>query len=74
MPQDTFDERIAASYETKWPHLFAPEVVGPPGEPTVARPKLHVYVVAVMSNELKRNAASDHARLASEIHALVVGQ
>jgi SAM-dependent methyltransferase len=27
--QDTFDERIAKSYEAKWPHLFAPEVVDP---------------------------------------------
>ena len=31
MPTDYFDERIAASYREKWPHLFEPEVV----EPTV---------------------------------------
>ena len=33
--------------------------------------KPYVYLVAVMSNELKRNAAEDHARLAEAIHALV---
>ncbi len=32
MPTDYFDERIAASYREKWPHLFEPEVV----EPTVS--------------------------------------
>ncbi len=30
-------------------------------------------IVAVMSNELKRNAAGDHEKLASEIHKLIVG-
>ncbi len=30
-----------------------------------------VYIVAVMSNELKRNAAEDHAKLASALHELV---
>ena len=34
----------------------------------------HVYIVAVMSNELKRNAAADHSRLAHEIHRLIVGK
>lgn len=34
----------------------------------------HVYLVAVMSNELKKNAALDHGRLAGEIHALVQQQ
>jgi SAM-dependent methyltransferase len=29
MPQDTFDERIASTFEAKWPHVFAPEVVEP---------------------------------------------
>src|SRR5262249_646513 len=33
-----------------------------------------VYMVAVMSNELKRNASLDHASLAAEIHKLVLGQ
>lgn len=33
-----------------------------------------VYIVAVMSNELKKNAALDHGRLAGEIHALVRGR
>ena len=40
----------------------------PPPEPR------WVYLVAVMSNELKRNAAEDHALLATEIHALVTGK
>lgn len=31
----------------------------------------HVYIVSVMSNELKRNAAMDHARLAEQIHAAI---
>lgn len=30
-----------------------------------------VYIVSVMSNELKRNAAVDHARLAEAIHELI---
>ncbi len=30
-----------------------------------------VYLVTVMSNELKRNAAEDHARLAAAIHELI---
>jgi SAM-dependent methyltransferase len=29
VPQDTFDERIATTYEAKWPEVFAAEVVGP---------------------------------------------
>jgi hypothetical protein len=33
--------------------------------------KPYVYLVAVMSNELKRNAALDHARLAEAIHSLI---
>lgn len=33
--------------------------------------KPYVYLVSVMSNELKRNAAEDHARLAEAIHSLV---
>ncbi len=33
--------------------------------------KPYIYLVAVMSNELKRNAAEDHARLAEAIHAIV---
>ena len=40
--------------------------VGPEPAPPV------VYIVAVMSNELKRSAASDHARLATEIHQLIM--
>jgi hypothetical protein len=36
--------------------------------------KRHVYVVAVMSNELKRNAAADHGKLASELHKLILGE
>lgn len=31
----------------------------------------HIYIVAVMSNELKRNAAMDHARLAEAVHVIV---
>lgn len=31
----------------------------------------YVYIVAVMSNELKRNAAMDHARLAEAIHSII---
>lgn len=31
----------------------------------------HQYLVAVMSNELRKNAATDHARLAAEVHRLV---
>ncbi len=29
MPEDYFDERIAQSYEAKWPELFEPEMVDP---------------------------------------------
>jgi hypothetical protein len=40
--------------------------------PTVnAAGKPYIYLVAVMSNELKRNAAEDHARLAEAIHTLI---
>ena len=42
-------------------------VEGPVG-PT---PRHLVYLVAVMSNELRRNAAMDHAALAAEIHQLI---
>ncbi len=31
----------------------------------------YVYIVAVMSNELKRNAAMDHARLAEQLHEAI---
>ncbi|MEL6546954.1 MAG: hypothetical protein AAFQ82_20170, partial [Myxococcota bacterium] len=34
----------------------------------------HVYIVSVMSNELKRNAAMDHARLADQIHQAITGE
>ncbi|MFH2202318.1 MAG: hypothetical protein ABIJ96_04345 [Elusimicrobiota bacterium] len=34
----------------------------------------HSYIVAVMSNVLKRNSAADHARLAGEIHRLLTGR
>jgi hypothetical protein len=40
-------------------------------EKAAARPRPHVYIVAVMSNELKRNAATDHAMLAEAIHAAI---
>lgn len=52
-------------------------VTGPAAELAAKTPsvnaagKPYVYLVAVMSNELKRNAAEDHARLAEAIHALV---
>jgi hypothetical protein len=29
VPENYFDERIAATYEAKWPHLFEPAVVDP---------------------------------------------
>ncbi|HEV7650510.1 MAG TPA: class I SAM-dependent methyltransferase [Actinophytocola sp.] len=29
MPQNTFDERIAATYEAKWPELFEPAAIEP---------------------------------------------
>jgi len=46
-----------------------------PLAPGVAKDgKRHVYFVAVMSNELRRNAAADHAVLASQIHRLLVGK
>ncbi|MEZ4270946.1 MAG: hypothetical protein R3C68_05790 [Myxococcota bacterium] len=34
-------------------------------------PIAHVYLVAVMSNELRRNAASDHATLGTAIHEMI---
>ena len=34
----------------------------------------HVYIVAVMSNELKRNAALDHSRLAAAVHEVIIGK
>lgn len=49
---------------------------GKPAEPTAVdlskevKPKL-VYLVAVMSNELKRNAADDHGRLSTGIHRMI---
>ncbi len=52
-------------------------VTGPTAELAAKTPhtnaagKPYVYLVAVMSNELKRNAAEDHARLAEAIHALI---
>ena len=36
-----------------------------------AKPQPYVYIVAVMSNELKRNAAIDHSKLAEAIHAAI---
>jgi hypothetical protein len=36
-----------------------------------AKPRPYVYIVAVMSNELKRNAALDHSKLAEAIHAAI---
>jgi hypothetical protein len=39
-------------------------------EKQASAPRL-VYLVALMSNELKKNAASDHARLAAQIHKLI---
>jgi hypothetical protein len=36
------------------------------------KPKPYVYIVAVMSNELLKNAAIDHARLAQEIHEAII--
>lgn len=44
--------------------MDAPQV-NPPPEPEL------IYIVAVMSNELKRNAATDHERLGGEIHQLI---
>jgi SAM-dependent methyltransferase len=29
VPENYFDERVAASYEARWPELFAPEVIDP---------------------------------------------
>jgi len=34
----------------------------------------HVYIVAVMSNELTRNAAIDHSRLAEAVHELITSE
>ncbi|MBI5511761.1 MAG: hypothetical protein HY903_23645 [Deltaproteobacteria bacterium] len=45
-----------------------------PGATAEAPAKKHVYLVAVMSNELKRNAAADHGKLASEIHKLILAR
>ncbi|MEO1482196.1 MAG: hypothetical protein AAFU77_08810 [Myxococcota bacterium] len=52
------------------PEPFTPEVDSEAREEY--RP--HVYIVAVMSNELKRNAATDHARLAEQIHTAITGE
>lgn len=35
------------------------------------KPHAYTYMIAVMSNELKKNAAEDHAQLAKEVHALI---
>ncbi|MEL6341437.1 MAG: hypothetical protein AAFQ65_16160 [Myxococcota bacterium] len=42
--------------------------------PSLAESPPYVYIVAVMSNELKRNAATDHARLAEAIHEVITKQ
>ncbi|MEO0459327.1 MAG: hypothetical protein AAF219_00700 [Myxococcota bacterium] len=42
--------------------------------PLLAESRPYVYIVAVMSNELKRNAATDHARLAEAIHEVITNQ
>jgi hypothetical protein len=39
--------------------------------PDEAAPRARRYIVAVMSNELRRNAAEDHAKLASYLHDLL---
>jgi SAM-dependent methyltransferase len=39
MPKNYFDERVAAEYETRWPDLFAPEMV----EPAVAFLEDHAH-------------------------------
>jgi hypothetical protein len=36
--------------------------------PTSALTRTPIYIVVVMSNELKKNAANDHGRLATAIH------
>ena len=41
------------------------------GPPAPAPKPEHVYIVGVMSNELRRNAAFDHAVLATAIHELI---
>lgn len=58
-----------------------PELEGPPlpeDDPNYEPPEPaytpHVYIVAVMSNELKRNAALDHSRLAAAVHAYILGE
>ena len=55
----------ALSTEQATSESSTPAEEAPPPEPK------HVYMVAVMSNELKRNAASDHASLAADIHKLI---
>jgi hypothetical protein len=42
-------------------------------DPAPAKPP-YVYIVAVMSNELKRNAALDHAKLAEAIHEFITAR
>jgi len=54
------------------PPSAAPATAGPPPVGAPLRPL--VYIVAVMSNELKRNAADDHARLASLVHKLLLSK
>jgi hypothetical protein len=44
-----------------------------PPAPTSPPALASFYLVGVMSNELKKNAAEDHTRLASAIHALLTG-
>lgn len=53
------------------PEAFTPETAVE--ESGVEQYPPNVYIVAVMSNELKRNAAYDHARLADAIHKAVTG-
>jgi hypothetical protein len=48
-----------------------PELAGPPVEAPVDPLLTRVYIVAVMSNELRKNAADDHERLASSLHRLL---
>jgi hypothetical protein len=59
------------------PEAMAAVVAGPTADAAAKSPAKNaagqpfVYIVAVMSNELKRNAAMDHARLAEAIHTII---
>jgi hypothetical protein len=64
----------AAAHAARAPSTAAAAKPAPPPPGVAKDGKRHVYIVAVMSNELKRNAASDHAILASQIHRLMVGE